>query len=78
MGSFNWDVDGQDVRIVFSLIRNAKWLDTKGTGRRDAIVFDYLDYDTIVVSLADLDIEESEYDRELWTMLLQVTGLDAT
>lgn len=78
MGSFRWDVDGEMVDIVFSLIQNARWLDTKGTGRRDIVVFDYLDHEDIVISLADLDVEESEYDRDLWNMLLQVSGLETT
>lgn len=74
MSSFKWDVDGEMVDIVFSLIRNAEWLneDTK-----DAIVFEYLDHPYICVMQVDLDMD-NDREREIWEMLLQVSGLDAT
>ena len=74
MGSFKWQYGGEWIEIVFSLIENAEWLDDD----HDVVVFDYLDYSAVMVGLDDLDIEESEYDRDLWNMLLQVTNLDAT
>lgn len=75
MDGFDWDYDGEPIHVVFSLIRNARWLneDTKSS-----VTFDYLDYEDVVVMSADLDVEDSEYDRELWSMLLQVTNLDAS
>lgn len=77
MGSFKWEVDGEWIEIVFSLIRNGQWLDPEGE-YRGAIMFDYLDHEAIVVSLNDLDVDDNEYDRDLWNMLLQVTNLDAS
>lgn len=78
MGSFKWEVDGELIEIVFSLIRNGRWVDPDSEGRRDMIAFDYLDYEDIYVTLADLDVDDNEYDRDLWDMLLQVTNLDAS
>lgn len=74
MSSFTWKIDGEWVEIIFSLIRNARWLDDD----RDAMVFEYRDYPYVCVMAIDLDIEESEYGREVWNMLLQVTNLDAS
>lgn len=74
MSDFAWLVDGEWVNIVFSLIRNGRWLNDD----KDAILFDYLDHEMIMVGLAELDIEENEYDRDLWDMLLQVTNLKAS
>lgn len=74
MRGFTWKYAGENVDIIFSLIRNGRWL----TDDHDAILFDYLDCEEICVMLIDLDIEESEYDRNLWNMLLQVTNLDAS
>lgn len=80
MGSFSWEVDGEVVEIVFSLIRNGQAIMGQDSyeGQIRAIRFDYLEHEDIVVYLADLDIEDSEYDRDLWNMLLQVTNLDAS
>jgi hypothetical protein len=78
MGSFKWRVDGEVINIIFSLIRNARWLDPRNQGNKNTIVFDYLDYEDVFVGVTDLDIEENEYDRELWSMLLQATNLEAT
>jgi hypothetical protein len=74
MGSFTWEVDGERVEIIFSLIRNARWLDDD----HDAVCFDFRDHEDICVMAIDLDLENSEYGRDLWQMLLQVTNLDAT
>ena len=78
MDGFNWDVDGETIRIIFSLIRNAQWLNDEAATAKDAIVFEYLDHPYVCVMQADLDLEGSEYDRELWNMLLQATDLDPT
>lgn len=77
MDGFWWDVDGEQVKIIFSMIRNAYWLDDD----HDVIVFDYLDHlgiSVMKIDLEDDDGEMDEYSQEVWSMLLQASGLDAS
>jgi hypothetical protein len=84
MGSFRWIVEGKIIEIIFSLIRNSRPIyasrSTKYTnaGELIGIRFDYLDYEDISVGIGDLDIENDDYHKELWNMLLQTSNVEAT
>ena len=76
MDGFYWNVDGEQVKIIFSMIRNAEWI---GDGN-DTMMFDFLDYYTSVsrLDMEDVDGNMDEYYSEVWSMLLQASGLDAS
>lgn len=77
MDGFYWDVDGEQVKIIFSMIRDAEWLNDE----HDAVFFDYLDHLGICVMKIDLEDEDGilgEYEQEVWSMLLQASDLDAS
>lgn len=74
MSYFFLEADGERIQVFFSLIRNARWVGED----QEIISFDYLDHLDISVYKIDLDVDESEYGREVWNMLLQVTNLDAS
>ncbi len=71
MKSFWWNIDGEPVEIIFSLVRNGRWAEYEG--ERVGVRFDYLDHESVGIALADL-----EEMPEVHQMLLQVLNLEAT
>jgi hypothetical protein len=72
MKSFWWNIGGEPVEIIFSLVRNGRWMES--SGRRVGIWFDYLDYENIDMGLTDLE----DLGEDVSQMLLQVLNLEAT
>lgn len=72
MKSFWWNIDGEPVEIIFSLVRNGRW--SEWEGRRNGVFFDYLDYEDIPISLPELE----DLGEDVSQMLLQVLNLEVT
>jgi hypothetical protein len=77
MKSFWWNIGGEPVEIIFSLVRNGRWAEWQG--RRVGVRFEYLDYNddnlgSISISLPDLE----DLGEDVSQMLLQVLNLEAT
>jgi len=77
MSSFSWIIDGEPVEIVFSLVRNGRWMEWQG--ERVGVRFDYLDYNND--NLGSISISFSELEdlgEDVSQMLLQVLNLETT
>ena len=77
MSSFTWIIDGESVEIVFSLVRNGRWMEWQG--ERVGVRFDYLDYNND--NLGSISISFSELEdlgEDVSQMLLQVLNLETT
>jgi hypothetical protein len=77
MSSFSWIIDGEPVEIVFSLVRNGRWMEWQG--ERVGVRFDYLDYNndnlgSIAIALSELE----DLGEDVSQMLLQVLNLETT
>ena len=72
MSSFTWIIDGTPVEIVFSLVRNGRWMEWQDT--RVGVRFDYLDYEGIAIGLSELE----DLGEDVSQMLLQVLNLETT
>lgn len=72
MSSFWWNVEGELIEIIFSLVRNGRWAEWQG--QRGGIFFDYLEYEDIPISFPELE----DLGEETQQMLLQVLNLETT
>lgn len=79
MDGFDWILaSGEQVKILFSLIRKSEWLGDD----QDAIILNYDDQE-FFASIFKMDFEDddgnlTEYGQTVWPLLLQYTGLDAS
>ena len=77
MSSFWWNVDGEPVEIIFSLVRNGRWAEYQG--ERVGVRFDYLDYNNDDLGSISIGLSELEdLGEDVSQMLLQVLDLEAT
>jgi len=72
MKSFWWNIGGEPVEIIFSLVRNGRWIESEG--QRIGVFFDYLDYESIAIALFELE----DLGEDVSQMLLQVLNLETT
>ena len=76
MRSFWHDFFGDRVEIVFSLIKNGRWMYHYKTGEKVAVEFDYpypQNDDEFSIGLADLE----DMDPQVRSMLFQALKMDA-
>jgi hypothetical protein len=74
MSGFSWIIDGEIVEIIFSLVRNGRWMIGPRTGQRVGVRFDYLEYEGIAIGLSELE----DLGDDVSQMLLQVLNLEST
>jgi hypothetical protein len=79
MRSFWFNYNGENIQIIFKLIKNGRWWYHSKTNERIGVEFDYPPAEDILgdseIRIADVDLEE--LDPAVRSMLFQTLQIDA-